>query len=107
MKAVDFIAYIITELVLINMNIRCAHDMLNYMHKNLCNQLSNIKGKFSLSYYEFDLLNKWFPKDKFVWESREFVKAASATKGKAQNKGIEILIMNYNKVDIPDPLKLS
>lgn len=66
-------------------------------HKNLCLQLSNIKGKFSLSYYEFELLDRWLPKDKFVWESREFVKAASAKKGKIQNKGTEILVMNYNQ----------
>lgn len=83
------------------------HDFDVKDHKNLCSQLSNIKGKFSLSYYEFDLLSKWFPKDKFVWESREFVKAASAAKGRTQNKGVEILIMNYNKVNILDPLKSS
>jgi DNA adenine methylase len=71
------------------------HDFDVEDHKNLCNQLSNIKGKFSLSYYDFDLLSEWLPKDKFVWESKEFVKAASATKGRTQNKGTEILVMNY------------
>jgi DNA adenine methylase len=72
------------------------HDFDVEDHKNLCTQLSNIKGRFSLSYYEFDLLSEWLPKDKFVWESREFVKAASASKGRKQNKGTEILVMNYN-----------
>ena len=71
------------------------HDFDVEDHKNLCTQLSNIKGRFSLSYYEFDLLSEWLPKDKFVWESREFVKAASASKGRKQNKGTEILVMNY------------
>ena len=71
------------------------HDFDVEDHENLCTQLSNIKGRFSLSYYEFDLLSEWLPKDKFVWESREFVKAASASKGRKQNKGTEILVMNY------------
>jgi len=71
------------------------HDFDVEDHKNLCTQLSNIKGRFSLSYYEFDLLSEWLPKDKFVWESREFVKAAAAQKGKKQSKGTEILVMNY------------
>ena len=73
------------------------HDFDVEDHKNLCLQLANIKGKFSLSYYEFDKLGKWLPKDKFVWESRDFVKAASASKGRTQNKGTEILVMNYKK----------
>ena len=55
------------------------------------------KGKFSLSYYEFDLLSKWLPKDKFIWESKDFVKAASAQKGITQNKGTELLVMNYER----------
>ena len=71
------------------------HDFDVEDHKKLCTQLSNIKGRFSLSYYEFDLLSEWLPKDKFVWESREFVKAASASKGRKQRKGTEILVMNY------------
>jgi len=73
------------------------HDFDVEDHKNLCLQLANIKGKFSLSYYEFDLLSEWLPKNNFIWESREFVKAASASKGRIQNKGTEILVMNYNK----------
>ena len=64
-------------------------------HKNLCLQLANIQGRFGLSYYEFDLLSQWLPKDRFTWESRDFVKAACATKGRTQNKGTEVLVMNY------------
>ena len=45
----------------------------------------------------FDLLSEWLPKNKFVWKKRDFVKAASAKKGRSQNKGTEILVMNYNK----------
>jgi hypothetical protein len=55
----------------------------------------SIQGKFSLSYYDFPLLSEWFPKDEYRWESKEFVKAAAAKKGVKQNKGEELLIMNY------------
>ena len=34
---------------------------------------------------------------RFVWESKDFVKASSASKGRTQNKGTEILVMNYKK----------
>jgi hypothetical protein len=57
--------------------------------------LKELKGKFSLSYYDFELLHQWFPEDEFRWERREFAKAAAATKGKKQNMGEELLIMNY------------
>ncbi|MBT4217980.1 MAG: DNA adenine methylase [Flavobacteriales bacterium] len=73
------------------------HDFDVEDHKNLCLQLANIKGRFSLSYYEFEKLGEWLPKEKFVWESKDFVKASSASKGRTQNKGTEILVMNYKK----------
>ena len=44
----------------------------------------------------FPLLREWFPKDEYIWETKEFVKAAAASKGKTQNKGTELLIMNYD-----------
>ena len=71
------------------------HDFDREDHEKLCSQLKNIQGKFSLSYYDFDLLSKWLPKNEYVWEKREFVKAASARKNTKQNKGEELLIMNY------------
>jgi len=37
----------------------------------------------------------WFPKDEYLWEVKEFAKAAAASKGKKQNMGEELLIMNY------------
>ena len=54
-----------------------------------------MKGKFSLSYYDFPLLSEWFPKDEYRGESKQFAKAAAAKKGTKQNMGEEILIMNY------------
>jgi len=71
------------------------HDFDRNDHERLANSLKGIKGKFSLSYYDFDLLNEWFPKDEYKWESKEFAKAAAAKKGKEQTKGTELLIMNY------------
>ena len=71
------------------------HDFDRNDHERLANCLKNIEGKFSLSYYDFVLLSEWFPKDQFRWEKKEFAKAAAAKKGKTQNMGEELLIMNY------------
>lgn len=71
------------------------HDFDRNDHQRLAETLLGVKGKFSLSYYDFDLLHEWFPQDQYRWEKKEFSKPASATKGKSQNKGEELLIMNY------------
>lgn len=71
------------------------HDFDRNDHERLANVLKGIQGKFSLSYYDFELLSEWFPKDEYKWEMKEFVKAAAAKKGVSQNKGEELLIMNY------------
>jgi DNA adenine methylase len=71
------------------------HDFDRNDHERLAKVLHNVKGKFSLSYYDFDLLHEWFPEDKYRWERKEFVKAAAAKKGKTQTVGEELLILNY------------
>ena len=71
------------------------HDFDRDDHERLAKKLTSISGKFSLSYYDFDLLSLWYPKGTYRWEMKEFAKAASATKGKTQNMGQELLIMNY------------
>mgnify|MGYP003346233190 CR=1 FL=1 len=71
------------------------HDFDRNDHERLANVLHKVKGKFSLSYYDFDLLHEWFPEDKYRWEIKEFAKAASAKKGEKQNMGQELLILNY------------
>ena len=71
------------------------HDFDRDDHEKLCNQLKNIEGRFGLSYYDFDLLGQWLPEDEYVWERKEFAKAASARKKVKQNRGEELLIMNY------------
>ena len=71
------------------------HDFDVNDHKRLADILQNIQGKFSLSYYYFDLLNDWFPCKKYIWETKGFTKAAAAKKGVEQKKSEELLIMNY------------
>jgi len=71
------------------------HDFDTDDHKRLADVLKNIEGRFSLSYYDFEQLHEWFPEDEYEWELKDFVKPASAQKGKSQNKGTELLIMNY------------
>lgn len=71
------------------------HDFTREDHLRLANTLKSIKGKFSLSYYDFELLHEWFPEKDFKWERRKFAKAAAAKKGTTQNMGEELLIMNY------------
>ena len=71
------------------------HDFDRNDHERLANVLKTISGKFSLSYYDFPILSEWFPKDVYTWEKKEFAKAAAAKKGKSQNMGEELLIMNY------------
>ena len=71
------------------------HDFGLETHERLANFLKDIKGKFSLSYYDFPQLSEWFPKDKYNWISKDFNKAAAAKSGKEQPKGTELLVMNY------------
>jgi DNA adenine methylase len=71
------------------------HDFDRDDHERLANCLKNVNGKFGMSYYDFPLLNEWFPKEEYKWEKKEFAKAAAAKKGKSQNMGEELLIMNY------------
>ena len=71
------------------------HDFDRDDHERLANVLNEVKGKFSLSYYDFDLLHDWFPEDRYPWEMKEFAKAAAAKKGEKQNMGQELLILNY------------
>lgn len=71
------------------------HTFTKDDHKRLSDVLTSINGKFSLSYYYFNELDDWYPKYQYHWESKDFSKAAAAKEGKTQNKGTELLIMNY------------
>lgn len=66
-------------------------------HKRLADTLKSIKGKFILSYYDFEGLDELYPKDKYTWKTKEFIKQTTSIKKNNENKkGVEILIMNYN-----------
>lgn len=79
------------------------HDFDADDHKLLATQLQTILGKFSLSYYDFELLHEWFPESEYTWKSKEFNKAAASKVG---SKGTELLIMNYlHPVTITIPKK--
>jgi len=73
------------------------HGFGKQQHEELrdCLKSNKFKGKFALSYYDFDELNKWYPEDEFTWETKEFVKPAGAKEGMEQSTGEEVLIMNY------------
>ena len=79
------------------------HDFDRTDHERLADCIKEMEGMFSLSYYDFELLRKWFPKHEYVWEKKEFAKAAAAKSGVKQNMGEELLIMNYgdNVLDAP------
>lgn len=67
-------------------------------HQRLANVLNNIKGKFILSYYDFDGLDEMYPKDKFYWVVKSFTKASTTilkTNDVVDKKGYELLIMNF------------
>ena len=66
-------------------------------HQRLADVLKNIEGKFILSYYDFEGLDKMYPKNKFRWEEKSFTKASTTISNKTlkEKQGFEILIMNY------------
>lgn len=78
-------------------------DFPREKHQELAETLTNIKGKFALSYYDFDDLKLFYPPDQFTWH-RQQVYRSSATRGSlntnseeysSKSKGTEIVIMNY------------
>lgn len=71
------------------------HDFGKDDHYRLSQCVESIKSKFVMSYYHFPELDEWYPKSKYHWESKDFFKSAAASKGKKQNIGTELLIMNY------------
>ena len=71
------------------------HNFIDDTHERLMNVLKNVEGKWCLSYYDFPELSKWYPKDCFRWEMKDYKKASGASIGKKQSTGTELLIMNY------------
>lgn len=77
-----------------------SQDFPRDKHRELADVLGNIKGKFALSYYEFDDLKLFYPDTKFHWHRQTVYRSAATRSGKDKNystksRGTEILIMNY------------
>ena len=65
-------------------------------HARLAKLLHKIEGKFILSYYDFEPLQKFFPKNKYRWEEKTFNRASTSIQKKDKDKGgHEVLIMNF------------
>jgi hypothetical protein len=47
-----------------------------------------------LSYYWFEELETWFPRDRYFWTTKEFFRPSASFSNK--DKGTELLILNYN-----------
>jgi site-specific DNA-adenine methylase len=83
------------------------HDFDRSDHERLADCLKNSEGRYSLSYYDFPLLQTWFPYTEYKWEQKGFKKSAAAKKDGTQNTGIEILIMNYGQPSYKEGEQLS
>lgn len=66
-------------------------------HVRLAETLNNIQGRFILSYYDFEGLDKMYPKTKFRWETKSFTKASTTIFNMSieDKQGEEVLIMNF------------
>jgi site-specific DNA-adenine methylase len=71
-------------------------------HRRLLELIKTTKSRWSLSYYYFPLLEELLPRDKYIWLQKEVNRSSAnggnnhETKSKEQEKGIELLILNYD-----------
>ena len=77
-----------------NMEFYYTQNFDNDQHKQLADLLKTVRGKWALSYYHFDKLEEWYPKNKFRYAYKSFNRQNSSKKS-GTAKGDEILIMNY------------
>lgn len=68
-------------------------------HKRLCDLLKTTKSKWALSYYDFDELSEWLPKDEYRWEKRNYFRSSASFSDTKEIEGTEVLIMNYNMTE--------
>lgn len=93
-----------------NMEFYYSQDFPREKHASLADTLSNIKGKFALSYYDFADLQQFYPEDQFTWHRQQVYRSAATRSGndkdyKKKSRGTEILIMNYQPS--PPQVKLA
>jgi site-specific DNA-adenine methylase len=70
-------------------------------HRRLLELIKKSKSRWSLSYYYFPLLEELLPRDKYMWFEKEVFRSSAqggnnADTKKEQEKGVEILILNYD-----------
>jgi DNA adenine methylase len=68
-------------------------------HERLCKLLKNVKGKWALSYYDFEKLHEWLPETEYVWKKETFFRSSASFADTEQEMGTELLIMNYKLSD--------
>ena len=89
-----------------NMEFYYSKDFPREKHQELADTLAQIKGKFALSYYDFDDLKLFYPESQFNWHRQSVYRSAATRSGKdkdykTKSKGTEILIMNYQNTQPP------
>lgn len=89
-----------------NMEFYYSKDFPKEKHQELADTLAQIKGKFALSYYDFDDLKVFYPEDQYIWHKQTVYRSAATRSGKDENyaeksKGVEVLIMNYIPQQLP------
>jgi site-specific DNA-adenine methylase len=70
-------------------------------HRRLLELIKKSKARWSLSYYYFPLLEELLPRDQYIWTEKEVFRSSAqggnnADLKKEQDKGVELLIMNYD-----------
>ena len=85
-----------------NMEFYYSREFPREKHQELATVLKSIRGKFALSYYDFDDLKLFYPEDSYRWHRQDVYRSAStrgAVKKNHNNRGTEVLIMNYDAED--------
>jgi site-specific DNA-adenine methylase len=70
-------------------------------HRRLLELIKKSEARWSLSYYYFPLLEELLPRDKYFWFEKEVFRSSAGGGNnsdvkKEQEKGVELLILNYN-----------
>ena len=65
-------------------------------HRELAGLLNSIQGKAILSYYDFEFVSEWYPKNKWRIESKNIQKPSHKVEvGGTRARAEELLIMNF------------
>ena len=70
-------------------------------HRRLLELIKKSEARWSLSYYYFPLLEELLPRDKYFWFEKEVFRSSAGGGNnselkKEQEKGVELLILNYD-----------